>query len=261
MKYICLSFDDARSDTYDIAYPIMQKYGLKATVNVVTDYIFNPNSYKFTAAPKAMTKEQLLEWQQEGYEIAVHGKTHHNTLKDVCDCIEDLKVMGIDVSNIGFASPNSELSLKNIQESGIDTLMQKGTILYIRSGIQIRRKSLLYIIGAAMEKFTHSKRLFWRLNRQNIISSEEVPSIIPAVAVKDYTKVKQILYLIDHMEDGNICVLMFHSILPKRLLDNGGKYYCWSEEQFEELCKEISGSKDITVTTTYKFVRGELNER
>ncbi len=261
MKCICLSFDDARSDTYDIAYPVMKKYGFKATVNVITGYIENPELYNFTAAPKAMTKEQLLEWQASGCEVACHGKTHHNTLKDVCDCIEDLRSMGINVSNIGFASPNSELSFNNLQESGIDTLVKRGTISYIRSGIIVRREGLLYMIGAVIEKITHSKRLFWRLNRRNIIGPKEVPTIIPAVAVKDYTQVKQILYLIDHMADESTCVLMFHSIIPKSLLDNGHEYYCWSKEQFEELCKEISGSKDIIVTTTYEFVAGGRNGR
>ena len=42
---------------------------------------------------------------------------------------------------------------------------------------------------------------------------------------------------------------------------NGHEYYCWSKEQFEELCKEISGSKDIIVTTTYEFVAGGRNGR
>ena len=239
----------------------MQKYGLKATVNVITDFIANPELYNFTAAPKAMTKEQLLEWQASGCEVACHGKTHHNTLEDVYGCIDDLKSMGIDVSNIGFASPNSELSLDNIQKSGIDALVQKGTISYIRSGIIVRREGLLYTIGAVIERITHSNRLFWRLNRKNIISSDKVLSIIPAVTVKDYTSVKQLLYLIDHMDDGSTCVLMFHSILPKRLLTNGNRYYCWSAESFEELCKEISESKDIIVTTTYKFVTGGFNGR
>ena len=63
------------------------------------------------------------------------------------------------------------------------------------------------------------------------------------------------------MADESTCVLMFHSIIPKSLLDNGHEYYCWSKEQFEELCKEISGSKDIIVTTTYEFVAGGRNGR
>lgn len=35
MKFIALSFDDARSDTYEVAMTIMKKYGLTGIVNAI----------------------------------------------------------------------------------------------------------------------------------------------------------------------------------------------------------------------------------
>ena len=39
MKYVVLSFDDGRRDFYVNAFPILMKYKLVATLNVITDYV------------------------------------------------------------------------------------------------------------------------------------------------------------------------------------------------------------------------------
>ncbi len=261
MKYICFSFDDARSDTYDVAFPIMKKYGIKATLNVISDYVIAPQNYSFASAPKAMTKEQILAWQDAGHEVACHGKTHHNTVKDILDNIEDLKTFGVDVSGIGFASPNSELTADDIQATGIGELKRDGTIAYIRSGIQVRREGSLYMMGAVLEKITHSKRLYWELNKKNIVEPDGLPDVIPSVAVKGHTTVAQILYLIERMGDDRATVLMFHSILQNSLLEKKKTQYCWSAESFEDLCKYLALSQDIKTITTRELVTGGHNGR
>lgn len=131
MKFVNLSFDDGRSDTYEVAFPIIKKYGLKATVNIISEYITNPSKYHFGSAPKAMNKEQILTWQKEGFEVASHGRTHSNTKEDVLDNINDLKSFGINVEKIGFASPSSELTSKNIQSTGISELIGFLLLIFI----------------------------------------------------------------------------------------------------------------------------------
>ena len=90
MKYIVLSFDDARSDTYEIALPIMQRYGLVGTVNIISDYVLHPDHYHFVTSSKAMTAEQVRNWQKCGGEIACHGSTHKNTAEDIKRNIDEL---------------------------------------------------------------------------------------------------------------------------------------------------------------------------
>lgn len=38
MKYITLSFDDGRKDFFTNALPVLKKYNLPATLNVITDF-------------------------------------------------------------------------------------------------------------------------------------------------------------------------------------------------------------------------------
>ena len=39
MRYVILSFDDGRRDFFTNALPVLRKYQLKATLNVVSDFV------------------------------------------------------------------------------------------------------------------------------------------------------------------------------------------------------------------------------
>lgn len=64
---IALTFDDGWKEQYEIAFPILQKYGMRATFFVTTSLIGNP---------RFMTWEQLAELRDAGMEIASHGRKH-----------------------------------------------------------------------------------------------------------------------------------------------------------------------------------------
>ena len=251
MKYVCLSFDDARQDTYKYAFPILKQYGLNATVNVISNFVTEPNKYSFSSAPQAMTKEQILEWQDESFEVACHGSSHKNTDIDVLNNIKELESFGVNVDEIGFASPESWITEKNIGQTGIDRLQKEGKILYIRSGIQILREGFFYTCWSLIEQYTHSSFLYYLLNKKNIIHCPfEKCSILPSAAIKDYTKCKQIKYFINHMKDDEAIILMFHSILPPADSNFGKDHYYWSLEKFERLCKWLSENETIIVLST-----------
>ena len=54
---VVITFDDGHLDNYEIAYPILKKYGLKATMFVIVDYLNEPNF---------MTEEQIREMSSSG---------------------------------------------------------------------------------------------------------------------------------------------------------------------------------------------------
>ena len=147
MKTVVLSFDDARKDFYTRAFPILNKYGLTATLNVISDFILNPRNYSCfeSANNEPIHIEELLLCQNQGIEIACHGHLHLNTKADILENIKTLKELGVKFPHgIGFASPNSELTMSNIYQYGISDLIYDKTLSYVRSGIQIRREGLLY---------------------------------------------------------------------------------------------------------------------
>ncbi len=255
MKYVNLSFDDGRSDTYDIAFPILKKYGLYATVNIISNFVLESEKYQFKSATKAMTIEQILNWQQNGYEVACHGKTHSNTVEDVVQNIRELKQFGVNTTEIGFASPSSEITPENVKRMGILSLKERGILSYIRSGVQIRRGGVQCIILSIIEKITHSSYLYWILNRNNVVRYGQKPSVWPSVAVKSYTSLRQLTNLINKIRDNEIVIIMFHSILRKDNKLYGADDYYWDAERFEKFCEFISKNQELKVVTMREIVK------
>ena len=255
MRKIVLSFDDARSDFYTRAFPILKNYNLPASLNVISGYVNGKAKISFPSSATGMTVEQVVECQHSGLvEIACHGANHQNTRRDVELNIEELIAMGIDVSSIGFASPQSEITEVNLNNEGIGDLLNESKLSYVRSGIQIRREGFLYILLSLLDRYFHRKELYWILNKRNIFNC--VKTIIPSAAVFSHTTCEQLQSFIEKMPDENCIIFMFHSILDT--IDDGyGKdRYYWDVTRFEKICSWISKNEDVNVCTTKEIVLG-----
>jgi peptidoglycan/xylan/chitin deacetylase (PgdA/CDA1 family) len=69
-KSIVLTIDDGYRSTFEIAYPILRKYGFPATVFLYSDFV---------GAPDALTWPQMKEMEASGLvNIQPHSKTHAN---------------------------------------------------------------------------------------------------------------------------------------------------------------------------------------
>ena len=68
-KAIILSFDDGYADNYENAFPLLKKYGFRATFSVITDRID-------FADPNYMTWENIIEMHAAGMEFGAHSKRH-----------------------------------------------------------------------------------------------------------------------------------------------------------------------------------------
>ena len=248
-KYVVFSFDDGRLDTYTRAYPILKKYGMPFTLNVCTDFVEHQENYNCfkSADNKSVKPEHLLEMQKNGVEIACHGHLHLNTKEDVLNNIASLEKMGVNVSNIGFASPNSEITEDNA--SDVLDLVKDGVLSYVRSGIQVRREGLIYSALSLAERKIHSFSLFYRLNRRCIIKNTK-QKVLLSIGIHKATTVKQLLKFIDKMKDGEAVILMFHSILDKNDVGYGCDNWYFDLECFDKLCRSLSDNADVTVCTT-----------
>ena len=72
MKNIILSFDDGLEDFYYNAFPILKKYGIKATLNVITGF----SDKSVESDYKCCSIEQIKEMVEYGIEIANHSNDH-----------------------------------------------------------------------------------------------------------------------------------------------------------------------------------------
>jgi peptidoglycan/xylan/chitin deacetylase (PgdA/CDA1 family) len=78
-KPIIITFDDGYENVYHNATPIMEKYGYKAVIFVVTDYLGKYNLWEavpFQQRFKHLSKDQILKMREQDHEIASHGKMH-----------------------------------------------------------------------------------------------------------------------------------------------------------------------------------------
>lgn len=258
MKTIILSFDDARSDFYHRAFPILQKYNLTATLNVITDFIENPTKYKSfdSGDNRSMSANELLLCQKYGIEIACHGHFHLNTKEDVLNNIKYLKAMGLQIpKGIGFASPNSEITDKNKHHNGIWDIFLDGTLSYVRSGTQILREGLWYTFLSIIDRFIHSPKLWFKLNKHNILHKELLNGILPSMTIHSYTTLKQIKYMIENMPDNTAIILMFHSICNQNDDGYGKDKWYWDVKHFEELCIYINEKRHTAnLMTTIDYI-------
>ena len=70
---VILTFDDGYADNYTEMFPILKKYGGKATIFLVSDLIDHP---------KYLTREQIKEMSDSGYvSFESHTKTHRDLTK------------------------------------------------------------------------------------------------------------------------------------------------------------------------------------
>ena len=66
-KSLIISFDDGNQTDYTIAFPLLEKFGFKATFFLTSDFIDKPGH---------LSKPQILQMSQVGMELGTHGKTH-----------------------------------------------------------------------------------------------------------------------------------------------------------------------------------------
>jgi peptidoglycan/xylan/chitin deacetylase (PgdA/CDA1 family) len=76
---IIVSFDDGYESIYENAFEILLKYGFKAVVFVISDYIGQLNGWEavsFQQKHRHLAKNQILDLSRHGFEIGSHGKKH-----------------------------------------------------------------------------------------------------------------------------------------------------------------------------------------
>ena len=77
---VVLTFDDGFQNFYTTAFPVLDEFGFKATVFLVTDYCGKFNDW--SGNPPELPRSAMLSWEQvgelsrHGIEIGVHTRTH-----------------------------------------------------------------------------------------------------------------------------------------------------------------------------------------
>jgi peptidoglycan/xylan/chitin deacetylase (PgdA/CDA1 family) len=72
-RSVVISIDDGYRSVYNIAWPILKKYGFRATLFIYTDFV--------GVSKNAITWDQLREMKKNGFEIGAHTMSHCDLTK------------------------------------------------------------------------------------------------------------------------------------------------------------------------------------
>jgi len=246
MRYIILSFDDGRKDNYEYAYKLMLKYGVKASMHISTKFIAEND-------PDYISLEEALEMNKAGFDFSSHGHEHVNEKHDLAQSLVCLKDWGlIDGENIVFCSPGCKIYEKNFPQ--YREMLDSNGVEHVRTGVSIRRNGFFYIVLYWCQKIFKSKRIFYLRNKNNLHKINEPEYFIKSVTIKFDNSIKDLEYFINKMQDGDVAVFMFHSIMPERKIKNKNTW-SFSVEKFEAFLQFITEKKDIEILTIKEYIR------
>ena len=78
-RSVLLTFDDGYADTFHVALPRLQAYGMRATLFIITGYIGQSNRWNTRACYDAqhMTWDEVRHWHENGGDLGGHSHLHH----------------------------------------------------------------------------------------------------------------------------------------------------------------------------------------
>ena len=151
-KKVILTFDDGYVDNFDIAFPILKKYGFKAIIFCVSKTTNNTwSNAEGEPAVALLNKTQAIEMRNYGIEFGAHTQTHPNLL--LCRATEikrEIEGSRKDIENlletqvISFSYPFgacNKLIKKTTQDAGYKFAVStnKGASFFSEDPFQIRR--------------------------------------------------------------------------------------------------------------------------
>ena len=252
MKYIVLSFDDGTKDFLTNAYPILKRYNIPATWNLISEHIKSKESSVSELDSNSVFWSEVADCMQNGIEIANHSANHTNELEQIIQGKEIICAELETNNRIGFASPHSDICLKNYDRYKI--LLQNGDVAYIRSGRQFKRDGLFHAFLYLAYKYTHMSKLYYWCNKRNIIHlSEDMPLFFPSVTCNCDNTTEQVINFVKKMPVESASILTFHRIVPKTETNQQIDKWFNYVEDLDSLCRYLSEATDVSVITNFEL--------
>jgi peptidoglycan/xylan/chitin deacetylase (PgdA/CDA1 family) len=169
-KSVVITMDDGYRSIYDIAYPLLKKYGFTASLFIYTDFV--------QATSIAMTWDQIAEMKAAGFEIGSHSVSHADlTLKKEAETeaafqaritrelMESKKIIDrkLNQETVFFAYPYgsfNQSTLRLTQQAGyrLGLGIQNGGNPFFADPHALRRNQILSSDGEYFKKRTQTRQ-------------------------------------------------------------------------------------------------------
>ena len=156
-KKIAITFDDGYESVYHFAFPVLEKYGLTATVFVNPGYVGQYNTWDATFGIRFrhMNWRQLAELLDAGWEIGSHGLWHRDiTRLAKMQCAEELllsrniieKRLGrcSSVFSFPFGNGNNDV-WRQCREVGYTAGLAMGPNSLTAAGDEVKSRTGIYL--------------------------------------------------------------------------------------------------------------------
>jgi len=162
---IIITFDDGYESVYQNALPILDKYGFKSVVYVITDFIGKYNTWEavsFQQKHRHLSLSQLIDLQNNGFEIASHSKTHRflpflkgNEVQIEVEASKAYLEDKMGERIISFCYPYGRMSQQareKVQKAGYKYATQNISLLYRANDdpLSLARRSIYALGGPAV---------------------------------------------------------------------------------------------------------------
>jgi peptidoglycan/xylan/chitin deacetylase (PgdA/CDA1 family) len=205
---VMIQFDDATVTDYTLAFPILQKYGIRASEFVPTGLV---------GTPGYMNVAQLLDLQRSGWVIGNHT-VNHVLLRDLPAATQEKEISGALAALEGWGLHGGRYMAYPWGKYNSDTLaiMQRLGMLAGRT-------------------VSNAPDVFPQVNLFVLRTSQDVDGL----SVADVKKKVDVALLNRH-----ILTLVFHGLMPNGTAQGDG----WNEAAFEEVIAYIANKPVTTLT-------------
>ena len=145
-KAVMITFDDVYVSQFELAYPLLKKYKLKASFFIPFDYVNGLDDWN-TASEPIMSVEQLKVLDTSIVELGLHSYEHKNYTKitpyevqeDFIKCQEFVSKNNLNVQNI-LAYPYGKYPKKNPGKTVFFNILKSNAIAYaLRIGNRVNK--------------------------------------------------------------------------------------------------------------------------
>ena len=235
---IALSFDDGALDGYTNIFPLLKKYNLPATFNIVTGYL-DQNTCGVEKPFPILTWQMAREMSSSSLvEIANHSSNHTNDW-DAITAGRKVLLSKLNMPTdkmMGFASPESKLPIDNLlyrEERFINFGFS-----YVRTGMRVRSHKATRIVARKLSRVIHLGWIYKFAYRDTLLNADDDYFLYSVPIMRD-TTINQLIALIEYARaiDKNI-VLLLHRIKKR---DEAGYHdnWSWDYSKFECLLKYL----------------------